>query len=135
MRKFLYILFLSLLLMSCKVHEYVEVPIETIKTEYVYTGRVDSILVKDSVDRYINGDTVILYKNHIQYRYLNRTDTIVRTDTIPKIVEVKVKETVEVNHIKWYQETLMWIGGLAILISVLYLFYIIKMKKKWTSLK
>lgn len=129
MRKLLYIVFMSLLLMSCKTKEFIEVPVETVKTEYVYTGRVDSILVKDSVDRYINGDTVILYKNHIQYRYINRTDTVVRTDTIPRIVEKKIQEIVEVNHIRWYQETLMWIGGVAMLISLLYLFYIIKIKR------
>lgn len=122
-------MFMALLLMSCKVHEYVEVPVETIKTEYVYNGRVDSIVVKDSIDRYINGDTVILYKNHIQYRYINRTDTIVRTDTIPKITEVKIKETVEVNRLKWYQESLMWIGGVAMLLSFLYLFYVLKIKR------
>lgn len=130
MKKLLYIIFMALLLMSCKVQrEVIEIPVETVKTEYIYTGRVDSILVKDSVDRYINGDTLILYRNHIQYRYLNRTDTVVKVDSIPKIVEVKVKETVEVNHIKWYQEALMWIGGVVILISFLYLFYIIKIKK------
>lgn len=122
-------MFMALLLMSCKVHEYVEVPVETIKTEYIYNGRVDSIVVKDSIDRYINGDTVILYKNHIQYRYINRTDTIVRTDTIPKITEVKIKETVEVNRLKWYQESLMWIGGVAMLLSFLYLFYVLKIKR------
>ena len=127
---YLYIMFMALLLMSCKVQrEVIEVPVETVKTEYIYTGRVDSILVKDSVDRYINGDTVILYKNHIQYRYLNKTDTIVKVDSIPKIVEVKVKDIVEVNHIKWYQEALMWIGGVAVLLSVLYLFYLIKIKR------
>lgn len=123
-------MFMSLLLMSCKVNrEVVEVPVETVRTEYIHTGKVDSILIKDSIDRYVNGDTLILYRNHIQYRYVNRTDTIIRTDTIPKIVEVKIKETVEVNHIKWYQETLMWIGGAAILISFLYLFYILKLRK------
>lgn len=122
-------MFMALLLMSCKVHEYVEVPVETVRTEYVYNGRVDSIVVKDSIDRYINGDTVILYKNHIQYRYINRTDTIVRTDTIPKITEVKIKETVEVNRLKWYQESLMWIGGVAMLLSFLYLFYVLKIKR------
>lgn len=129
MRKLLYIIFMSLLLMSCKSREYIEVPVETVRTEYIHVGRVDSILVKDSVDRYVSGDTLILYRNHIQYRYLNRTDTVVRTDTIPRIVEVKVKETVEVNRLRWYQESLMWIGGTAILISFLYLFYILKIRR------
>lgn len=134
MKRFLYIMFMSLLLMSCKVHEYVEVPIETIKTEYVYTGRVDSIMVKDSIDRYVSGDTLILYRNHIIYRYINKLDTIVREKEVevPKIVEVK--ETVEVNHIEWYQKLLMWIGGVAVLISILYLFYILKIKR-WTLQK
>ena len=123
MKRFLYIMFMSLLLMSCKAHEYVEVPIETIKTEYIYDVKVDSIHVKDSISNWIKGDTVFIYKEHTKYKYQNTTDTIMKTDTIPKIIEVKTKEVVEVNHVKWYQEALMWLGGVSILLltgSIIY---------------
>ena len=130
MRKLLYFIpILYMLLMSCSAQkQIVEVPVETVKTEYVHDTRIDSVFVKDSVDRFVRGDTVFIYKEHTKYKYLNKTDTIVRVDSIPKIVKVETVKEVEVNHIKWYQETLMWIGGVMSLIVAGYVIYKIKLK-------
>lgn len=129
MRKLLYYMpILFMLLVSCSAQkQMIEVPVEVIKTEYIHDTRVDSIFVKDSVDRFVRGDTVFIYKEHMKYRYLNKTDTIVRVDTIPKIVKLETVKEVEVNHIKWYQEALMWIGSIMSLLFIGYL--ICKFKK------
>lgn len=129
MRKLLFIIPLLILLVACgTTTKVIEIPVETVKTEYIYNGKVDSITIRDSVDRWINGDTVTIYKEHTEYKYLLRTDTIVRTDSIPKIVTVETVKEVEVNHIYWYQKTLMWLGG--ILSLLLLVLTVIKLKIK-----
>lgn len=109
---------LILLCISCSTVKYVDkpVPIEIVKTEYVNKLYKDSIFMHDSIDRYISGDTVYLYKHKYIYKYLTRTDTVVKSDTIEVPVEVKTIEVKEVNAIKWYQSVLMWIGGISLLI-------------------
>lgn len=103
---------------SCTTTKYVDrpVPVETVRTEYINQLYRDSIFVHDSIDRYISGDTVYQYKYKYIYKYLNRTDTVVKTDSIEVPVEVKTTEIKEVNKLRWYQTTLMWVGGLSLLI-------------------
>lgn len=111
---------LLLILASCTTTKLVEVekpvPFETVRTEYINQLYRDSVFVHDSIDRYIKGDTVFQYKYKYIYKYLNRTDTICKTDSIPVPIEVKTTETKieEVNKIKWYQSALMWIGGISL---------------------
>lgn len=117
------------MLSSCATHkQIIEVPVETIKTEYIHNTIIDSIYVKDSVDRWRKEDTVFIYKERIKYKYINKTDTILRVDSIPKIVTVEKIKEVEVNHIKWYQKALMWIGGIASLIITGCAFYKMKFR-------
>lgn len=99
---------------SCTTTKYIDrpVPVETVRTEYVNQLYRDSVFVHDSIDRYISGDTVYQYKYKYIYKYLNRTDTVIKTDSIQVPVEVKVTEIKEVNKIRWYQSALMWLGGL-----------------------
>lgn len=119
MRSILLAIFISLLLTcSCTTTKFVEVPVEIVKTEYIHDTKIDSIYVRDSIDRWREGDTVFIYKEHTKYKYLNKTDTVVRVDSIPKIIRVETKEVVEVNHIKWYQKALMWLGGSIMLLIV-----------------
>lgn len=100
---------------SCTTTKYIDrpIPVETVRTEYINQLYRDSIFIHDSIDRYISGDTVYMYKYKYIYKYLNRVDTIVNTDTIHVPLEVKTIETKEVNKIKWYQSILMWLGGLS----------------------
>ena len=104
---------------SCTTTKYVDRPVtvETVRTEYINQLYRDSVFVHDSIDRYISGDTVYQYKYKYIYKYLNRIDTVVQTDSIEVPVEVKTVEIKEVNKLRWYQSSLMWIGGLALLIS------------------
>lgn len=104
---------------SCTTTKYVDRPVtvETVRTEYINQLYRDSVFVHDSIDRYISGDTVYQYKYKYIYKYLNRIDTVVQTDSIEVPVEVKTVEIKEVNKLRWYQSSLMWIGGLSLLIS------------------
>lgn len=117
MRGILIIIFVFLCI-SCSTVKYVdrEVPIETVRTEYINQLYRDSVFVHDSIDRYISGDTVYQYKYRYIYKYLYRTDTVVKTDSIEVPIEVKTTEIKEVNKLRWYQSALMWAGGLALLV-------------------
>ena len=125
MRKILFLLFMTLLLCSCKVKEkIVEVPIPQIKTEIKYIDKVkyDSIYLKDSVYIVQKGDTI--YNNKVAYRYkykylkdtviVNKTDTITR---LQKITEIKVK-----NQLNAVQKILMYIGLFSLLMFIIIIY-------------
>lgn len=113
----LLIVILLFICISCTTTRYIDrpVPIETVRTEYINQLYKDSVFIHDSIDRYINGDTVYQYKYKYIYKYLNRTDTIIKTDSIEVPVEIKTTEIKEVNKIKWYQSILMWVGGISLI--------------------
>lgn len=117
------ILLLMILSISCTTTKYIEVPveIETIKTEYINQLYKDSIYIHDSIDRYISGDTVYLYKQKYIYRYLNKTDTIVNEIKTEIPVEIKTIEVKEVNKLKWYQSILVVIGGISTALILVFL--------------
>ena len=125
----LLIIIILLIATACTTTRYIEtpVPIETIKTEYITQIKEDSIYIHDSIDRYISGDTVYQYKYKYIYKFLNTKDTIQQIDTIQ--IPVEVTQIREVNKLKWYQSTLMYLG-LAFLIVVSY-----KILKLWRSFK
>lgn len=123
MRRLIYII-LIFICISCTTTKYIEVPIETIRTEYINQVYKDSIFVHDSIDRYVSGDTVYQYKYKYIYQHITKTDTIVKVDSIE--VPVKVTEIQEVNKIKWYQNILMQIGGISLLLIVFKIGRVIK---------
>ena len=125
MRKILFLLFMTLLLGSCKVKEkIVEVPIPQIKTEIKYIDKVkyDSIYLKDSVYIIQKGDTI--YNNKVAYRYkykylkdtiiVNETDTIIK---LQKVTEIKVK-----NQLNIVQKVLMYIGLFSLLMFIIIIY-------------
>ena len=126
MKKLVFIMLAILMLSACKTTtKIVEVPVEVVKKEYIHDTKIDSIYIRDSVDRWQKDDTLYITKWHTKFKYINKVDTIVKTDSIPKIVPV-VKE-VEVNHIYWWQKTLMWLGGITIILLIIVITY--RMKK------
>ena len=125
MRKILFLLFMTLLLSSCKVKErIVEVPIPQIKTEIKYIDKIkyDSIYLKDSVYIVQKGDTI--YNNKVAYRYkykylkdtviVNKTDTITR---LQKVTEIKVQ-----NQLNIVQKVLIYIGLFSILLFLIIIY-------------
>lgn len=125
MRKLLYISVICFLFSACRTAtQTIEVPVEVIKKEYIHDIKVDSVIVRDSIDRYIKGDTFYIYREHTKYQYLFKTDTVLKTDTIPQIVTITKTETKTENKIYWYQKGLMWFGGIALAFLVACLVYI-----------
>ena len=119
MKKLVFIVITILLFSACRtitktIEVPVEIPVEVVKKEYIHDTKIDSIYIRDSIDRWQKGDTLYITKQHTKLKYINKVDTIVKTDSIPKIVPV-VKE-VEVNHIYWWQKSLMYIGVLVVII-------------------
>ena len=106
---------------SCKTVEYVEVPVEKVKIEYVTVNTRDTVIQMDSVDRYIKGDSVLIYKYKYLYKYTSLIDTVIKTDTItvPYALPPEIKE---VNIIKGWQKFLM-ICGVASLLLIGYKLY------------
>ena len=124
--KNLLIVLCALLLLSCSSTRTIEVPVETIKKEYIHDTRIDSIVIRDSIDRWYRNDTVYIYKERVRFKYKTRLDTIIRTDTIPKVLTVE--KEVKVNNIYWYQKLLMWIGSLSLALLIFYLYRKFKLK-------
>ena len=106
--KTLFLLLFLTTIISCTTTKIVEVPVETIKTEYIEQVKYDSIYSKDSIYIMQKGDTI--YNNKVQYLYKYKylRDTINITDTIPKIVTVK--DTQYVNQLYTWQKLLIVIG-------------------------
>ena len=114
-----------LMLSACKTTtKIVEVPVEVVKKEYIHNTKIDSVYIRDSIDRWQKGDTLFITKYSTKYKYLNRVDTVLKVDTIPKIVSVE--KTVEVNHIYWWQKLLMWLGGITIVLLIIVITYRVK---------
>ena len=125
MKKLVFIMLAILMLSACKTTtKIVEVPVEVVKKEYIHDTKIDSVYIRDSVDRWQKGDTLYITKWHTKFKYINKVDTLIKTDSIPKIVPV-VKE-VEVNHIYWYQKLLMWLGGITIVLLIIVITYKVK---------
>lgn len=141
MKNILYIVIALIFLTSCKtqlkevpVEIIKEVPVETVKTEYVSSVIRDTVYEKEILNRWQEGDTVYIYKEVNTSKSANKSDTILVTDTIPKLIKVEVPKVVnqevikEVNKITWWQKILMWIGAIMILVTSGFVIY--KIKKK-----
>ena len=124
--KTLFLLLFLTTIISCTSTKTIEVPIETIKTEYIEQVKYDSIYSKDSIYIIQKGDTI--YNNKVQYLYKYKylRDTINITDTIPKIVTVK--DTQYINQLYTWQKILIVIGIGFILYWIIKLVIYIKNK-------
>lgn len=105
---FIILLVSAICLSSCRTQY---IPVETVRTEYKTRDsvRYDSIYKHDSIFYLIKGDTVYKYVKQIEYKYLfiNRTDTILKTDSI------QVPYPVEKRLSRW-QTLKMELGGWAL---------------------
>ena len=125
--KTLFFLLFLIIAISCKTTtKVVEIPVETIKTEYIEQIKYDSIYYKDSIYIMQKGDTI--YNNKVQYLYKYKylRDTVNITDTIPKIITVK--DTQYINQLYTWQKLLIVIGIGFILYWIVKLVIYIKSK-------
>lgn len=109
MKRLVYIIILLMLaicFISCRTQY---IPVESVRTEYKTRDsiRLDSIYQRDSIYILIKGDTVYQYRYKYLYRYLttNRTDTILKNDSI------RVPYPVEKELNRWEKSKWSWAGG------------------------
>lgn len=143
MRKLWLFIIVTLALTSCRTVKYIDrtvvdsteiaVPITNTKIEYRDRFLYDSIYVHDSIFTLIKGDTVYISKSKETNRLVNKTDTIIKTDTIKIPIEItktvtkteiQVKET---NKLYWWQKSLIYLGLIVLISGIVFL--IIKIKK------
>ena len=124
--KTLFLLLFLTTIISCTTTKIVEVPVETIKTEYIEQVKYDSIYSKDSIYIMQKGDTIYNNKMQYLYKYKYLRDTINITDTIPKIVTVK--DTQYINQLYAWQKILIVIGIGFILYWIIKLVIYVKSK-------
>ena len=122
MKRLVYIIILLMLaicFVSCRTQY---IPVESVRTEYKTRDsiRFDSIYQRDSVYMLVKGDTVYQYRYKYLYRYLNvnRTDTVIKNDSI------RVPYPVERQLNRW-QSIKMELGGWAFGIIILLILIII----------
>lgn len=122
MRRLVYIIILLMLaicFVSCRTQY---IPVESVRTEYKTrdSTRYDSIYQRDSIYTLVKGDTVYQHRYKYLYRYLttNRTDTILKHDSIP------IPYPVEKQLSRW-QTIKMELGGWAFGIIILFTLIII----------
>lgn len=120
---------LLLSLCSCKTqYKVVEVPkvvtqehtIESVRIDHVR----DTLVQRDSIYHYVQGDTVRIERWHYLQGTTNviKVDTLIKTDSVPYPVTVektitKVEEVEKKLH--WYQKLLMAVGGIALILGAL----------------
>lgn len=110
---------------GCRTTQYV--PVETIKTEYKTRDSIrhDSIYQRDSIYVIDRGDTVYTYKDRYLYKYLylNRIDTVIKTDT------VKIPYPVEKALIRWQKAKIElggWAFGVLIMLAIVLVIRLLK---------
>ena len=116
--------FLVSLLTGCTTTKYVEV--EKVKTDTVYKSKIerDSVWLHDSVfvKEYTKGDTVFRDRDRWHTKFVEKliTDTVYksRVDSIP--VPYPVEKLVP-RELSWYQNVLMWSGGIAIVAIIIFI--------------
>ena len=108
MKRLIYIIILLILaicFVSCRTQY---IPVESVRTEYKTRDsiRFDSIYQRDSVYMLVKGDTIYQYRYKYLYRYLttNRTDTILKHDSIPSPYPVE-------KQLSRWQTIKMELGG------------------------
>ena len=104
-----------LLFASCTTTEYVTVEKVRTDTTYITKHQRDSIWLHDSIQVTEKGDTVRIEKWHTKYvqKEVHDTTYISKHDTVPQ--PYPVTEYVE-KPLAWWQKTLMYLGGLLIVI-------------------
>ena len=118
------ILLLFAVVSSCKTRYITtEVPVVVEHTSVQHHTDIvrDTLLMRDSVWHYVQGDTTIIERWHhsVKVERVHVADTI--RDTIPQVVTQRIAEVREVNVLRWWQSALMWLGMAAMLLVGIWL--------------
>ncbi|KAA2652114.1 hypothetical protein F3B77_12035 [Bacteroides ovatus] len=119
MKNLLYIILLMLAICLTSCRSIKHVPVDTVKTEYKTRDsiRFDSIYEHDSIFLLVKGDTVYKEKYRYKYQYLtiNKTDTVMLTDS------VYISYPVEKQLTRWQQMKIElggWAVGVIVILSI-----------------
>lgn len=131
MKALIYIIILltsAICFISCRTQY---IPVETVRTEYKTRDsiRIDSIYNQDSIYVLVKGDTVYQYryKYLYKYQYLNRTDTMIKIDS------VQVPYLVEKQLTRWQQMKIElggWAFGSIIVYILIIVIWLVRSRKK-----
>lgn len=137
MRHFhLFLIFACFLMIGCKgtktITERVEVPVVATQEHHTESVKIDhvrdTLIQRDSVCHYIQGDTVRIERWHYVQGTTNvvRVDTVHKTDSVqvPVVTTQTIEKRVEVPRpLSWWQKTLMIIGGSSLIALLLLIAY------------
>lgn len=137
MRSFhLFLIFACFLMIGCKgtktITERVEVPVVVTQEHHTESVKIDhvrdTLIQRDSVYHYIQGDTVRIERWHYVQGTTNvvRVDTVHKTDSVqvPVVTTQTIEKRVEVPRpLSWWQKTLMIIGGSSLIALLLLIAY------------
>lgn len=137
MRHFhLFLIFACFLICGCKgtktITERVEVPVVVTQEHHTESVKIDhvrdTLIQRDSVYHYIQGDTVRIERWHYVQGTTNvvRVDTVHKTDSVqvPVVTTQTIEKRVEVPRpLSWWQKTLMIIGGSSLIALLLWIVY------------
>lgn len=110
MKRFNLVLFVTILLSVYSCAPIKDAPIESTKTEYKYIYTTDTLIQNNTTYIKEKGDTVYIYEEREVYKYRNKVDTCIVSDTITKVIYKD--KIVEVNKLKNWQIILMVLGGI-----------------------
>ena len=130
------IICLVLLFDGCKgtktITERVEVPVPIVQEHTIESVKIDhvrdTLVQRDSIYHYVQGDTVRIERWH----YLQGTTNVVRIDTlhvtdsvqVPVVTTQTIEKEVEVPRpLSWAQKTLMIFGGVSMIAVLLLIAY------------
>ena len=137
MRHFhLFLIFACFLMFGCKgtktITERVEVPVVVTQEHHTESVKIDhvrdTLIQRDSVYHYTQGDTVRIERWHYVQGTTNvvRVDTVHKTDSVqvPVVTTQTIEKRVEVPRpLSWWQKTLMIIGGSSLIALLLLIAY------------
>ena len=128
------LIILLVILCSCSSTKSIEQSSQNrMSKEYVYRTdtliRQDTLLRHDSIFVMLRGDTTYIERWHTayqtKYKYLNKTDTICRTDTITKIEYAE--KTIERSPSLWNRIKSFLIGAIAGIVGSIGFLFLKKM--------
>lgn len=133
---YLFLIFACFLICGCKgtktITERVEVPVVVTQEHHTESVKIDhvrdTLIQRDSVYHYIQGDTVRIERWHYMQGTTNvvRVDTVHKTDSVqvPVVTTQTIEKRVEVPRpLSWWQKTLMIIGGSSLIALLLLIAY------------
>lgn len=120
MKKLMMVLFFVFIGTSCIRTKYIEVPVETVKNNYITNIQKDTLIIRDSIEKWLKQDTVFITKYKYVYKTVNSIDTFYKVDTLTDIIYKD--KIITVNELKDWQKIFIYIGIFSTIMIILIVF-------------